>query len=106
MTGDELALWIEDLRGRLDRGELADHPPLRLLPEIELPDVEGAVRAMLREVESYRALTPEERRLHVHRRRYLARKLLALRERLAGVPLSAEELERRRRAQPGVTSGT
>jgi hypothetical protein len=78
MRRDELAAFIEALRGRLERGELADHPPLRLLPEIELPEVERAVRAMPRQVDSFRALTPAERRRRQGSERRQAR--LALEE--------------------------
>jgi hypothetical protein len=51
MTRDELAIWITDLRGRLERGELAGLPPVTLPPWLTLTDVEAAVRLMLEAVD-------------------------------------------------------
>ena len=70
--------------GRLERGELADLPPIDLGNEATLSHVERAVRRMLQEVEMFRALSPAERALpHFRARRvYLADNLRRLRERL------------------------
>jgi hypothetical protein len=40
MTRDDLTAWIEDLRGRLERGELADVGPLLIEPFHGGADVE------------------------------------------------------------------
>jgi hypothetical protein len=58
MTADTLAAFIDQLRDRLERGELAGHPPIRLDEGRTLVDVERSVRAMLAEVDRYRAMTP------------------------------------------------
>src|SRR5207248_10490514 len=35
-SGPALAAWIDELRERLTRGEFADHPPIQLLPWLEV----------------------------------------------------------------------
>jgi hypothetical protein len=45
---------IEQLRERLERGELTGHPPIRLDEGRTLANVEQSVRAMLAEVYRYR----------------------------------------------------
>ena len=90
----DLAAFIHELDSRLERGDFAGHPPIRLLPELELGDVERAVRVMLADIDFYHGLRPAERRFQRHRRRHLARQLLALRERLGGVELNAEVVKR------------
>jgi hypothetical protein len=62
MSRDELRAWIEDLRGRLERGELANHPPIELHPWSRIVEVERFVRATLASVDSWRAMPPEQRR--------------------------------------------
>ena len=83
---DELAAWIDELRRRLDAGELADLPPIDLGNEVTLSHVERAVRRMLSDVEMFRAMDPAERRLPHFRaqRHFLADNLRRLRERLDG----------------------
>lgn len=51
MTRDEMAVWIDDLRGRLDRGELRRRR-----------HVEQYAEWTLHQVESWRLATPDERR--------------------------------------------
>ena len=88
MSADDLAAWIEELRGRLDAGEFRDHPPIRLDPTIELGDPERAIGAMLRDADHFGRLPPEERDTPWMRgqRQLLARQFRQLRERLAGIP--------------------
>ena len=88
MPADDLAAWIEELRRRLDAGELADVPPIDLGNGLTLSHVERAVRRMLSDVEMFRAMDPAERELPHFRaqRNYLADKLRRLRERLSARP--------------------
>ena len=88
MPADDRAAWIEELRRRLDAGELADVPPIDLGNALTLSHVERAVRRMLSDVEMFRAMDPAERELpHFRARRvYLADKLRRLRERLGARP--------------------
>ena len=84
MPADGLAAFIADLRGRLERGELADHPPIDLGNALTLGHVERAVRRTLQDVEMFPAMDPAERELphFAARRRALVDKLRRLRERL------------------------
>ena len=41
LTGTRLEAWIEELRGRLERGELADHPPIQLQPWSRITQIEA-----------------------------------------------------------------
>jgi hypothetical protein len=84
MASHDLAAFIVNLRGRLERGELADLAPIDLGNALTLSNVERAVRRMLSDVEMFRAMDPAERELtHVRaRRRALADHLRRLRERL------------------------
>ena len=68
MPADGLAAFIADLRGRLERGELADHPPIDLGNALTLGHVERAVRRTLQDVEMFRAMDPAERALPHFRR--------------------------------------
>jgi len=63
VPAEDLAAWIDELRRRLDAGELAGHPPIHLRNEATLSKVELAVRRMLSDVESFRAMDPAERAL-------------------------------------------
>src|SRR5437764_707062 len=56
MPADDLAAFSADLRGCLERGELADLPPIDLGNEVTLSHVERAVRRMLQDVELFRAM--------------------------------------------------
>ena len=88
LPADDLAAWIDELRRRLDAGEVAAPPPIDLGNEVTLTNVEPAVRRMLSDVEMFRAMDPAERALpHCRARRvYLADKLRRLREQLDGRP--------------------
>src|SRR5207248_10761911 len=81
-----IAAWIDELRRRLDAGELADLPPIDLGNGLVLRDVELAAWIMLADVDRYAAMPPELRRPPViaARRRLLADNLRRLRERLDG----------------------
>jgi hypothetical protein len=81
-----LAAWIDELRGRLDAGELADLPPIDLGNALALANVERAVRRMLSDVAMFRAMDTAERELpHFRaRRNYQADNLRRLRDRLDG----------------------
>jgi hypothetical protein len=54
MTPAQLTAWIEDLRGRPERGELDGHPPIQLLPWLRMDDVESYARRLLRDVDYWR----------------------------------------------------
>src|SRR5215208_3982793 len=51
MTPTQLSAWIEELRGRLDRGDLDSHPPLQVLPWLAVDDVEAYARRLIRDVD-------------------------------------------------------
>jgi hypothetical protein len=55
---DDLAAFVADLRRRLERGELAGHPPIDLGNAHTPPNVERAVRRMLADVAMFRAIDP------------------------------------------------
>jgi hypothetical protein len=80
----DLAAWIAELRRRLEAGELAGRAPVEIGPGETLADVERGVRALLRDVDYFASLSPQEKRLphFVARREKLARNLLAMREAL------------------------
>jgi hypothetical protein len=80
---DDLAAFIADLRGRLDRGELAGQPPIDLANGHTVTDLELAVRVMLRDADRYASMPPEQRRrpITAAQRRLLADNLRRLRER-------------------------
>ena len=104
---DNLAAFIADPRGRLERGELADHPPIDLGNALALANVERAVRRMLSDVAMFRAMDPAERELpHFRARRWLlADNLRRLRERLHGRERGSPALLGLRYAQSlGITS--
>src|SRR5438046_3007297 len=84
LTRDELTIWIETLRSRLERGELANLPPVHLQPWLTLPDVEAWVRIRLASVDGWRARPPEERRgaAALDSQRQVAEELSLLYERL------------------------
>ena len=84
MTKDELHAWIENLRGRLERGELDGHPPSQLLPWLHLDDVETYARRLLRDVDYWRE-QPLDSRLGsapIGIQQRIATELSALHERL------------------------
>lgn len=54
MTPTQLSTWIEELRGRLERGELDGHPPIQVLPWLYVDDVEPYVRRLIRNVDYWR----------------------------------------------------
>jgi hypothetical protein len=49
VPADDLAAWIDELRRRLDAGELAGLPPIDLGNALTLNNVEQAVQVMLAE---------------------------------------------------------
>jgi hypothetical protein len=51
----QLNTWIEDLRGQLGSGALADVGPMRIEPFYEVADLERWVRLTLREIDRRRA---------------------------------------------------
>jgi hypothetical protein len=59
----QLTAWIEELRGRLERGELAEAGPVCIPPWVETDDAEACVGGLLREVDYWRAKPLAERRL-------------------------------------------
>lgn len=97
MSADTLDAFLADLRRRLERGELRGQR-LWLGKEMTLTDVDGAVRALLRQVDEFRALSPAERQSDWARarRRKLADTLWRLSEVLEGRPPPANEPPRNR----------
>jgi hypothetical protein len=88
MPPADLAAWIADRRGCLERGELAGLRDLDVGNARTLGNVERAVRRMLQDVGMFRAMDPAERELpHFWARRmFLAEKLRRLRDRLGARP--------------------
>ena len=80
---DDLPAWIDGLRGRVERGELADLGPIEVAGGT-LESVELAARIMLADLDHYDDLTLETRRdlLVVARRRLLLEDLRRLREQI------------------------
>ena len=93
MTKHELTAWIEELRGRLERGELDGHPPIQLLPWRHLDDVDTYARRLLRDVD-YWWEQPLDSRLGpapIGIQQRIAMELSALHERLVeGKPCPVE----------------
>ncbi len=54
----DVETWISNLRGCLDRGELAGHGPITLRDGSRLPDAELAVRLLLADLAHLDALPP------------------------------------------------
>ena len=81
---DELTAWIEELRGRLDRGELDDRDPIDLGRGGVLPSAELAAKVMLADLDHYDDLTLEQRRdpLTLARRQLLQDDLRRLKEQI------------------------
>lgn len=98
MVDNGLVTFTVELRTRLERGDLSDHPPIRLDAALTLLNVEKAARSMLNEIDSYRSMPQAQRRapFHLARQRELARQLRLLRDRLAGIPWDPAELARPR----------
>src|SRR5215217_6749890 len=61
MTLAQLQVWIEDLRGRLERGEPAGLPSVQLQPWYRPADVEVTACFLLADVDIWRATLLEER---------------------------------------------
>jgi len=57
---ENLAVWIRDLRGRLDRGELAGLDLPVISDSDEVVAVEGDVRYLLDNLASVESLSPED----------------------------------------------
>ena len=96
MAADELAAWIEELRGRLERGELAGLGPIWLYEWLEAPDVEHWACAALHRVDYFRALSPRGGAQYAYERCQLADELRRLRGRLNRIDLPPEERDRPR----------
>jgi hypothetical protein len=80
----QLTAWIEDIRGRLERGELDGHPPLQVLPWLHIDDVDAYTRRLLRDVDYWRE-QPLDSRLgsaSIGIQQRIATELSALHERL------------------------
>jgi hypothetical protein len=80
MTREQPAAWIEDLRGRLERGKLAEVGPVHMPSWVEMDDVEACVRGLFREVDYGRTRPIAERRRPAPQRiqGHIARQLAAL----------------------------
>jgi hypothetical protein len=84
LTRPELTAWIAELRGRLERGELAGLPPVQLQPWFGPGEVEPIARSLLGQVDRWRTYPIEERLIPgaVQMQRHLAEELSLLYERL------------------------
>ena len=106
MTPAQLAAWIEELRGRLERGELANLGPMLIGPFYEVPDLERWVRFTLREVDRWKTFDAGMKGLYYYERLHAARRLRELYKRLNGQPVTAKEIEwERERREHGFTFG-
>jgi hypothetical protein len=106
MTPAHLAAWIEDLRGRLERGELADVGPLLIEPFYEVADLERWVRFTLLDVDRWQTFDAGMKAVYYYERVHTARRLRELYKRLNGMPVTAEEIEaERERRENGFTFG-
>ena len=81
---DDLTAWIEELRGRLDRGELAGLGPVEVGPGQVLPSAELAAKIMLADLDHYDDLPLQQQRhpLAVARRRLLLEDLRRLKQQI------------------------
>ena len=81
---DELTAWIEELRRRVDRGELDGRTPIDVGRGCVLPSAELAAKIMLADLDHYDDLTLETRQdpLVVARWRLLLEELRRLREQI------------------------
>jgi hypothetical protein len=96
MTPAQLGAWIEELRGRLERGELADVGPMLIEPFYEVPDLERWVRFTLLDVDRWQTFDEGMKAAYYYERLHTARRLRELHKRLSGQPVTAEEIEAER----------
>jgi hypothetical protein len=96
MTPAQLTIWIEDLRGRLERGELADIGPMMIEPFYEVADLERWVRFTLLDVERWQTFDDGMKASYYYERLHAARRLRELYRRLHGQPVTAAEIEAER----------
>jgi hypothetical protein len=61
MSTDDRAAFVEGVRPKPERAELAGPGPIQLHRRLEVPDVERRPRLALGRVESCRSLSPEDR---------------------------------------------
>jgi hypothetical protein len=106
MTPAQLSVWIEDLRGRFGRGELADVGPMLIEPFYEVADLERWVRFTLLDVDRWQTFDAGMKATYYYERLHTARRLRELYKRLHGQPVTAEEIEaERERREHGFTFG-
>jgi hypothetical protein len=96
MTPAHLTAWIEDLRGRLERGEFADIGPLLIEPFYEVLDLERWVRFTLLDVDRWQTFDAGMKAAYYYERMHTARRLRELSKRLHGQLVTAEEIEAER----------
>ena len=96
MTPTQLHAWIEELRGRLERGELADVGPLLIEPFYEVADLERWVRFTLREVDRWKTFDEGMKATYYYERLHTGRRLRELYKRFHGQPVTTEEIEQER----------
>jgi hypothetical protein len=96
MTPAQLTAWIEELRGRRDRGELADVGPLLIEPFYEVADLERWVRLTLRDIDRWKTFDVGMKATYYYERLHAGRRLRELSKRLHGQPVTNEEIERER----------
>jgi hypothetical protein len=66
---DDLCRWIHDLRGRVERGELADHSPVDVGYGTATMSAERAAKIMLADLDSFDDLSVADRSSSEHTRR-------------------------------------
>jgi hypothetical protein len=96
MTPAQLTAWIEELRGRLERGErgeLAEVGPMLIEPFYEVADLERWVRLTLLDVDRWQTFDAGMKASYYYERLHAARRLRELYKRLHGQPVTAEEIE-------------
>jgi hypothetical protein len=96
MTLAQLTAWIEELRGRLERGELADVGPMLIEPFYEVADLKCWVRLTLLDVDRWATFDEGMKAAYYYERLHTARRLRELYKRLHGQPVTAEEIETER----------
>ena len=67
----EFCAWIRALRDRLDRGELAEHPPVDVGYGTRAMPAERTIRIMLADLDSFEAVPAGHRERAEHVRRQL-----------------------------------
>ena len=60
IPSDDLMAWITELRARLERGDLAQLPPVDIGHGTNVLPVQDTVRIMLADLDDFEDMTPDE----------------------------------------------